>query len=211
MEGAPVGKAGERIVIGRMVALELGELELALLGAQLLVGLLELGEELDVDILDVLAVGDVDDEAFEEGENAGVAEYAAADLADPQGLAGVRDDPIVDVPVAPLLERLIDGLVDAGKVFRMNDRAEVADLVVEEVVGRKAGERQDTVAHVEHRVRRIVAATIQEPVHAAGNAEKRIEALVGIANPSSCCRHPGSFPVPLREEPRIGARPLASA
>ena len=66
-----------------MVALLLGQLDLALLRGELLIGRLELLQQLGVDVLDDLAVADVDDEAFEEFELAGFVENAAADLADP--------------------------------------------------------------------------------------------------------------------------------
>ena len=68
----------------------------------------------------------------------------------------------------------------AGKVVGMNDRDIVPGFIVNEVAGRKAADRKDAVADVEHRVGRIVAATVQETVHPPGDAEKRIQTRVGI-------------------------------
>ena len=47
-------------------------------------------------------------------------------------------------------------------------------------LGGKPLTREDAVADVEHGVGRIVAATVQETVHPPGDAEKRIQLLVGM-------------------------------
>ncbi len=180
VEGAPVGQVGQQIVVGRMVALLLGQLDLALLRGELLIGDLQILQQLGVEVLDDLAVADVDDEPFQEFKLAGIVPDAAADLADPERFADLGHDAIVDVPVAARLERGVDGGIDCGKIVRVDGRDIVAHGIVHEIHGRIAADGENAVADIEHGVGLIVAAAVEITVHAAGDAEQRVEPLVVV-------------------------------
>ena len=161
-----------------MVALLLGQLDLALLRGELLVGDFQFQQQLGIEVLDHLAVADVDDEALEKLELAGIIEDSAADLADPERLADLRHDAIVDVPVAARLKSGVDGRIDGGEIIRMDGRNILAHRVVDEIARRIAADGENAVADIEHGVGLVVAAAVEIAVHAAGNAEQRIQALV---------------------------------
>lgn len=182
VEGAPVGQVGQCIVVGRMVALLLRQFDLALLRGQLLVGCLQIQQQLGIEVLDDLAVADVDDEAFEEFEFAGIIPDTAADLADPKRFPNARHDAVVDVPVAARFQRGVDGGIDRGQVVRMDGRDIVAHRVVDEIARSITADGENAVADIEHGVGRIVAAAVKVAVHPAGDAEKRIQALVVIGS-----------------------------
>src|SRR5262249_37685439 len=113
---------------------------------------------------------------FQKEEFAGFVHDAASYFADPDRLASRRHDTIVYVPVAASRERGIDRVVDVGEIIRMDDGDIVANSVVGELIGRMAADGEHSLADVEHSVVGVVAAAIEEAIHPAGNAEKRVEA-----------------------------------
>ena len=162
VKGAPVGQAGEQVMVGRMVAVLLRQFDLPFLRGKFFVGRLQFVQQFGVEVFDALAVADIDDEALKKYQLAGFLEDAATDFANPDGSPSeIQCDSRHSSYGAP--ERLIDRRINDIQIVRMGDGGKFPHLVVNKVARRIAADRQNAVADVKHRVGQIVAATYKNP------------------------------------------------